>query len=114
VHRFAHHTPAPLTPGQLHALAEIETDLASSTRMVRLLQGDVGSGKTLVAFLASAHAIEAGYQVAFLVPTEILAQQHAQNLKSLGKKLALKSRSLQVDKRKKPLFMKTLPPARFN
>ena len=50
----------PLTPGQLHALAEIETDLASSTRMVRLLQGDVGSGKTLVAFLASAHAIEAG------------------------------------------------------
>ncbi|MBS0271501.1 MAG: ATP-dependent DNA helicase RecG [Proteobacteria bacterium] len=78
-----------LTPGQKRALAEIEKDLAAPTRMVRLLQGDVGSGKTLVAFLAIAHAIEAGYQAALLVPTEILASQHIQTLKSLGEKVGI-------------------------
>lgn len=78
-----------LTPGQQRALTEIEKDLISPTRMVRLLQGDVGSGKTLVAFLAIAHAIEAGYQAAFLVPTEILAGQHVQTLQSLGKKVGI-------------------------
>lgn len=98
----------PLTPGQLHALAEIETDLASSTRMVRLLQGDVGSGKTLVAFLASAHAIEAGYQVAFLVPTEILAQQHAQNLKSLGEKIGIEIALLTSRQKKKATLYEDL------
>lgn len=72
-----------LTPGQAQALKEIEADLAPPTRMVRLLQGDVGSGKTLVALLAMADAIEAGFQTALLAPTEILAQQHAQTLRTL-------------------------------
>lgn len=73
----------PLTPGQSQALKEIEADLAAPARMVRLLQGDVGSGKTLVALLAMAHGIEAGFQTALLAPTEILAQQHAQTLTKL-------------------------------
>lgn len=74
----------PLTPGQEKAIKEIEEDMGSKRRMVRLLQGDVGSGKTLVALLAIAHAIEAGYQAAFLVPTEILANQHVQTIKKLA------------------------------
>ncbi len=79
----------PLTSGQQQALTEIENDIASPQRMIRLLQGDVGSGKTLVAFLAITRAIEAGYQAAFLVPTEILANQHAETLKALGDKAGI-------------------------
>jgi ATP-dependent DNA helicase RecG len=80
----------PLTPGQTQALKEIEATLASPTRMVRLLQGDVGSGKTLVSFLAIAHAIEAGFQAALLVPTEILATQHMQTLSTLCEAVGIK------------------------
>jgi ATP-dependent DNA helicase RecG len=78
-----------LTQGQTQALTEIEADLAAPTRMVRLLQGDVGSGKTLVAFLAMAHAIEAGFQTALLVPTEILASQHLQTLTNLAQSVGI-------------------------
>jgi ATP-dependent DNA helicase RecG len=70
--RFGHQP----TPSQQAALAEIDADLAAPHRMLRLLQGDVGSGKTLVALLAMLRAVEAGYQAALLVPTELLAQQH--------------------------------------
>jgi ATP-dependent DNA helicase RecG len=91
----------PLTPGQAQALLEIEADLAKNYPMVRLLQGDVGSGKTLVAFLAIAHAIEAGYQAAFLVPTEILASQHAQTLMALGEKVGIKVGLLTSRQKKK-------------
>jgi ATP-dependent DNA helicase RecG len=66
----------PLTPSQLKALAEIDADLASPRRMLRLLQGDVGSGKTLVALLAMLRAVEAGKQAALMAPTEVLAKQH--------------------------------------
>lgn len=68
--------PFSLTQDQVQALEEIQRDMASSSRMVRLLQGDVGSGKTIVAFLCMLRAVEAGYQVALLAPTEILARQH--------------------------------------
>ncbi|MBY0501214.1 MAG: ATP-dependent DNA helicase RecG [Alphaproteobacteria bacterium] len=91
----------PLTPGQAQALTEIEEDLASPTRMIRLLQGDVGSGKTLVAFLAIAHAIEAGYQAAFLVPTEILANQHAKTLIPLGQQAGIDVSLLTSRQKKK-------------
>lgn len=64
------------TAGQLQALAEIDADMATPHRMRRLLQGDVGSGKTLVALLACLRAVEAGAQAAIMAPTEILAQQH--------------------------------------
>jgi ATP-dependent DNA helicase RecG len=70
--RFGHR----LTAGQEAALAEIDADLAAPRPMLRLLQGDVGAGKTLVALLAMLRAVEAGTQAALLAPTEILARQH--------------------------------------
>lgn len=68
--------PFQLTPSQIFATAEIAADMARPERMVRLLQGDVGSGKTLVAFLAMLTAVEAGAQAALMAPTELLARQH--------------------------------------
>jgi len=64
------------TAAQVQALTEIDADLAAPHRMLRLLQGDVGSGKTLVALLAMLRAVEAGAQAALMAPTEILAKQH--------------------------------------
>nr|WP_321983173.1 ATP-dependent DNA helicase RecG [uncultured Lichenicoccus sp.] len=72
------------TPAQLHVLAEIDADLAAPTRMLRLLQGDVGAGKTLVALLAMLRAAECGLQSALMVPTEILARQHFATLSRLS------------------------------
>ena len=66
----------PPTAGQLQALAEIDADMAAPHQMLRLLQGDVGSGKTLVALLACLRAVEAGTQAAIMAPTEVLAKQH--------------------------------------
>ncbi len=65
-----------LTKGQNKILAEIDKDLKSDSRMFRLLQGDVGSGKTILALIAAANVLEDGFQVAFMAPTEILAKQH--------------------------------------
>ena len=73
--------PFTLTQAQLNAYEEIENDLLSSSPMLRLLQGDVGSGKTIVAILAMLQAVESGYQAAILAPTEILARQHYMSLK---------------------------------
>ncbi|CAA7613858.1 ATP-dependent DNA helicase RecG [Magnetospirillum sp. SS-4] len=68
--------PFSLTGAQARSLAEIEADMAEPTRMLRLLQGDVGSGKTVVALLAMLNAVETGAQAAMMAPTEILARQH--------------------------------------
>jgi ATP-dependent DNA helicase RecG len=68
--------PYSLTPSQQRAVADIIADLAQPNRMLRLLHGDVGSGKTVVALLAAATVIEAGRQAALMAPTEILARQH--------------------------------------
>ena len=68
--------PFALTQAQRAALAEIRADLAAPARMLRLLQGDVGSGKTMVAFLAMADVVEGGRQAVLMAPTEILARQH--------------------------------------
>jgi len=68
--------PFALTAAQHRALTEVDADMASDSRMLRLLQGDVGSGKTVVALLAMATAVEAGTQAAFMAPTELLARQH--------------------------------------
>lgn len=73
-----------LTPSQDYVLKEIKNDLAKPVPMQRLLQGDVGSGKTIVAFLAALVAIESGAQVAFMVPTEIIAKQHFRVLSRLS------------------------------
>ena len=76
--------PFKLTGAQARVLAEIDTDLASPYRMLRLLQGDVGSGKTVVALLAMATAVEAGAQAAFMAPTELLARQHLKTIESFA------------------------------
>ena len=72
-----------LTGPQEEVLHEIDADLAAPRRMLRLLQGDVGSGKTLVAVLAMLRAVEAGAQAALLAPTEVLAQQHLRTLERI-------------------------------
>jgi ATP-dependent DNA helicase RecG len=72
--------PFSLTGAQSRALADIRADLASGARMGRVLQGDVGSGKTAVALLAMASAVDSGFQAALMAPTEILARQHHANL----------------------------------
>ncbi len=76
--------PYTLTSAQSRALAEIFADMASGNRMLRLLQGDVGSGKTVVALMAMLAAIEAGTQCALMAPTEILALQHFETLRPLA------------------------------
>lgn len=75
--------PYALTGAQQRSLEEIQADMAADRRMLRLLQGDVGSGKTIVALLAMLNAVEAGCQAALMAPTEILARQHAESLTPL-------------------------------
>jgi ATP-dependent DNA helicase RecG len=75
--------PYQLTGAQSQSIAEIAADMASSSRMLRLLQGDVGSGKTVVALAAMLIAVEAGAQAAMMAPTEILARQHFDTLKPI-------------------------------
>jgi ATP-dependent DNA helicase RecG len=82
--------PFALTGAQARAVAEIRADLATPRRMLRLLQGDVGSGKTAVALLAMASAVEAGRQAALMAPTEILARQHFERLQPLAGGLRLR------------------------
>ena len=76
--------PFAMTNAQRHALKEILDDMASGERMVRLLQGDVGSGKTIVAFFAALAAVESGAQAVIMAPTEILARQHLESLTPLA------------------------------
>jgi ATP-dependent DNA helicase RecG len=79
VQRFLQTLPFKLTNAQARAWAEIEEDLARSNPMLRLVQGDVGCGKTVVAALAAVRAVESGFQAAIMAPTELLAEQHARN-----------------------------------
>ncbi|ABV10175.1 ATP-dependent DNA helicase RecG [Streptococcus gordonii] len=98
--------PFPLTGAQERALAEILSDLKSPAHMNRLLQGDVGSGKTVVAGLAMYAVYTAGYQSALMVPTEILAEQHFESLSQLfpDLKLALLTGSMKTAERKETLL----------
>ena len=93
------------TTAQKRALKEIASDMAKPSPMRRLLQGDVGSGKTIVAFEAAIIAIENGYQVALMAPTEILAQQHyfsaRQILENAGYRIVLLTGSLEQDRKQK-------------
>ena len=75
--------PFTLTDGQKQAIVEIEEDMEAPRRMLRLLQGDVGSGKTIVALMSMLQAVESGAQAGMMVPTEILARQHYERLKPL-------------------------------
>lgn len=93
-----------LTKAQLRAYDEIVSDLGKPHPMHRLIQGDVGSGKTLVALMASVYAAEGGFQSALMVPTEILAEQHFENarrrLEPLGIKVALLTSQTKNSERK--------------
>ena len=83
VRRFRDSLPYPLTGAQERVIAEIESDLASSNPMHRLLQGDVGSGKTVVAVSTLLTAVQGGHQGALMAPTEVLAEQHATGVRAL-------------------------------
>jgi ATP-dependent DNA helicase RecG len=106
--KFLRLLPFELTGAQSRVIAEIQRDLAANHPMNRLLQGDVGSGKTVVAIAAILLAIEAGYQGAFMAPTQILAEQHyavlRQWLEPLGVKLALRTGAHREDNAPLPLF----------
>ena len=99
--------PFGLTGAQARAMAEIGADLAQPYPMQRLLQGDVGAGKTIVAALAACQAISAGWQAAFMAPTEILAEQHYLKLRAwlepLGVKVAWLSGSLKSKAKREQL-----------
>ena len=73
-----------MTNDQIKTLNEINKDLISNQKMFRLLQGDVGSGKTIVAFISALNVINSGFQVAVMAPTEILARQHYMLAKIFG------------------------------
>ena len=88
--RLLERLPFELTLGQKEALTEINRDMAGPYPMARLLQGDVGSGKTLVSFLAALRGVEAGGQAALLAPTELLARQHAENAATLLEPLGIR------------------------
>jgi ATP-dependent DNA helicase RecG len=100
--------PFPLTGAQKRVIAEIRKDLASPHPMNRLLQGDVGSGKTLVAFTAMLDVVEAGYQAALMAPTQILAEQHYQTLvrwaEPLGVRVSLRTGNRNEEGGPLPLF----------
>lgn len=88
-HRMASLLPFSLTGAQQRVLQEIYQDMESARPMQRLIQGDVGSGKTIVAWLAALRVIENGFQAVWLAPTELLAEQHFRTLQGYADKLAL-------------------------
>ncbi|MDH5444369.1 MAG: ATP-dependent DNA helicase RecG [Gammaproteobacteria bacterium] len=107
VSAFKQNLPFELTGAQQRVVEEIETDLQQAVPMQRLVQGDVGSGKTVVAALATLRAVESGYQAAVMAPTEILAEQHYRNfldwLEPMGIEVAWLSGKLKAKPRRETL-----------
>ena len=105
--KFIERLPFTLTEGQKDAIKEINKDMSSNIGMARLLQGDVGSGKTLVAFLAALKTAEGNAQSAIMAPTELLARQHAENaarlLEPLGMRIAFLTGNIKSAGRKELL-----------
>jgi ATP-dependent DNA helicase RecG len=93
--------PFQLTGAQERVIAEIRKDMTAERPMNRLVQGDVGSGKTVIALLASLLAVENGYQACIMAPTEILAEQHYKNITALAQVLGVTVRSLTGSRKKK-------------
>ena len=104
-----------LTNDQNNTLKEINNDLSSKTKMFRLLQGDVGSGKTIVALISALNAIESGFQVALMAPTEILAMQHYKLAKNLFyKKINLEILTSKTDYIKKKEIQREISNKKVN
>jgi ATP-dependent DNA helicase RecG len=112
--KFLKGLPFELTAAQRKVISEIRRDLAATYPMNRLLQGDVGSGKTVVAIAAMLLAVEAGSQAAFMAPTQILAEQHYDVLRRwlepLGVRIALRTAARQEESGPLPLFAPTEGP----
>ncbi len=100
--RVAAALPFALTVSQQKAIADIEKDMGAPHRMLRLLQGDVGSGKTVVALMSMAIAVEAGTQAALMAPTEVLARQHAETIEPLATAAGLRIGLLTGREKGKP------------
>ena len=98
LNRAVENLPYQLTSAQARVLDEVITDMSGAPPMMRLLQGDVGSGKTIVAMLAMLSVVDSGWQCAFMVPTEILATQHAQKLEEFLNLLRLNDSTFNVPK----------------
>ncbi|MBK5200703.1 MAG: ATP-dependent DNA helicase RecG [Spirochaetaceae bacterium] len=102
--------PFSLTNDQMKVLKEIRDDLDCPITMNRLLQGDVSSGKTLIAWISALHVISKGFQVVFMAPTELLATQHSQNAKELLESLNIKTVLLtgSVSKKNRTIILKEI------
>ena len=104
-----------LTNDQKNAIEQINNDLKSNHKMFRLLQGDVGSGKTIVALIASANVISSGFQVSFMAPTEILAKQHYTLTKKLfDNNINIKILTSKTDLRERKEILKDLSDNKIN
>ena len=105
-----HTLPFKLTKAQLRVLEEIDNNMESEKSMNRLLQGDVGSGKTVIAMCAAYKAVKSGYQAAIMAPTAILATQHLENFKGILEKLDIKCELLisGITKKKKENILERL------
>ncbi len=105
-----HELPFKLTRAQTRVLEEIDQNMESEKSMNRLLQGDVGSGKTVVAMCASYKAVKGGYQVAMMAPTAILAKQHLENFQQILEKLKIRCELLisGISKKKKEELLQRL------
>ena len=99
VDQFHRRLPFAMTADQQRAIAEIATDMAGAAPMHRLLQGEVGSGKTVVALTALLTAVQGGYQGAFMAPTEVLAEQHELTMRALLEGLSVPSEGTLLEER---------------
>jgi ATP-dependent DNA helicase RecG len=107
--------PFELTKDQKNSLNEINKDLSSKSKMFRLLQGDVGSGKTIISLISALNVIESGYQVALMAPTEILARQHFNLAKNIfPKNINIELISSKTDTKEKKLVINNLKNNKIN
>ncbi len=111
---YAHHLPFELTGAQKRVMHEISADMCSGKQMNRLLQGDVGSGKTLVALMTMLIALDNGFQACLMAPTEILAEQHLQTIRDFLKGMDIRVELLTgiVKGKKRRRYSTDLPPER--
>ncbi|MBI4982989.1 MAG: ATP-dependent DNA helicase RecG [Candidatus Omnitrophica bacterium] len=112
--KFLKRMPFVLTNSQIKVVEEIKNDMARPTAMQRLLQGDVGSGKTVVAVIAAVIANHGGYQAAFMVPTEILAKQHFEKISAQIKELKIGLLVSSIDKKEKQKICQELKEGKIN